>query len=177
MLIQRRAGTGGVLRKKCLELGKGLVRDMSTLTPFSFFQALDRQQKPHFLGELLLYKERGCVRARTLELLPARHPAGCAFPRHQGTPHGSPWAGVAPQKALPCTGPLQHLMDTGACPTSCCGLRNTSHPPSGVAPGGCNLWSAARAKLGTCKQLLAGKIRVSQDPWLKLFINMRSDEF
>lgn len=37
---------------------KDWVRDMSTLTPFSFFQVLNRQQEPCFLSELLLYKER-----------------------------------------------------------------------------------------------------------------------
>lgn len=86
---------GECREKGGLELGKGLVRDMSTSTPFSFFQALNRQQEPCFLSKLLLYKERGCLRARILELPPALHPAGCAFPRHQGTCHGTPWAGAA----------------------------------------------------------------------------------
>lgn len=121
---------------------------MRMLTPFSFFQALIRQQEPCFLSELLLYKERGCMRARILELPPALHPAGCAFPSHQGTPHGTPWTGVAPQTDLPCTGPLQHLMDTRACPSSCCGLRKAPHPSSGVALGGCYLWSVARQNRG-----------------------------
>lgn len=177
MLIPGRAGTGGGAEKKgCLELGKGLVRDVRVLTPFSFFQALIRQQEPCFLSELLLYKERGCMRARILELPPALHPAGCAFPRHQGTPHGTPWTGVAPQTDLPCTRPVQHLMATRACPSSCCGLRKAPRRSSGVALGGCYLWSAARAKLRIFKQLPEGKIRVSKDPWLKLFINMRSGE-
>lgn len=152
------------------------MRDMSTLTPFSFFQLLNRQQEPHFLSELFLYKERGCMRATILDLPPAPHPAGRAFPRYQGTPCGTPWADVAPQKGLPCTEPLQHLMDTRACPSSCCGLRKAPDLSSGVALGGIYLWSAARAKLGTCKQLPAGKIRVSKDLWLKLFINIRSGE-
>lgn len=100
MLIPLRAGTGAELRKGLFGAGKRTDEMVITIL---FLPGIEQAARASFLSELLLYKERSCLRARILELPPARHPAGLCFSQASRDTHGKPRAGLAPQKALPCT--------------------------------------------------------------------------
>lgn len=79
MLIPVRAGTGGELRKGLFGAGERTDERYEHVITILFLPRTEQAARASFLSELLLYKERSCLRARILELPPARHPAGLCF--------------------------------------------------------------------------------------------------